>query len=64
MTNRDKINGMNNKELAEFIAEKENQCAICVNSLYDEDNNIYYCKSYTKTCSEWITEWLKQEVKE
>lgn len=65
MTNRDKLNGMSNKELAEFLDEK-NTCGMCSNSYYDEELEMRVCKNLNMNCSEfirqWLEQWLEQEV--
>lgn len=55
MTNREKINAMNNTELAEFLLKNEDACRTCVTNydLGDCANN---------NCVLGIRYWLESEV--
>lgn len=58
-TNADKIRGMSDEELAEFMYDTAtgNECCICG---YKEG---WYCKKESyKPCSDGVLNWLKSEV--
>jgi hypothetical protein len=63
MKNREMLANMSNEELAEHISEI-NTCGMCSNSYYDEELEIYVCKDLNVNCSEYIKQWLEQEVEE
>lgn len=56
MTNGDKIRGMSNEELAEFIRDKVSICFCCV---YDGKGECV-----TRECKEGIKSYLDMEVEE
>lgn len=61
MTNRELINRMSNKELAEFIKDRQPvfYCGDCVliNTCDSDDSNNAYCITL-------LTEWLESEAEE
>lgn len=58
MTNREKINNMNNTELSEFLSE--NTPALCQYCFFYDFCNK--CKPYN-SCESVIFRWLESEVK-
>ena len=54
ITNRDKINGMSNEELAKLINDPRIECKCCL-AFYEEE---YPCDD----CRKGIAEWLESEV--
>lgn len=65
MTNRDKLNGMSNEELAEFIFNIiVSPCRMCSISYYNEELEMHMCTWDGLSCDKHIKEWLEQEVEE